>query len=470
MIPLRFWELTGLQDRLLFTTDTGNSFLSSRSFLERYISDELRRPESTFFHSFGAGQGDFSDLQGINYIYELAQRHAFRHEPDYFILVPTLRCNLSCSYCQVSRANVNSAGFDWTDEVTEATINYIIQNSAADIKLEFQGGEPTLRLDLVAHVLDELESTKNSVEAVICTNLSEISTDLLTLLDRGNVFISTSIDGSLTRQARQRTGSESEAQSFFDNVDMLIERYGVEKVSALPTIDPDSPPPYEELYENFVGRGLNSIFLRPINFQGFARRRHAASRSRKEEWATYYRGFVHYLIERGAETNYAPHEFYFTQVLRRIFRGGENGHVDLRNPSIMGIDYLLIDYDGRFFPSDEARMLDRIGEIDLSFGDVITGIDHEKRITLNETAFNDEDPDCIHCAFQPYCGSDMVDTVSRYGRVDIPRGETSFCQDQLQIFDFVFSMLANPTDKQRVALARWLELPEVPRNFLEVLS
>ena len=34
----------------------------------------------------------------------------------YLILIPTLRCNLSCSYCQVSRAPEKAKGFDWSDE------------------------------------------------------------------------------------------------------------------------------------------------------------------------------------------------------------------------------------------------------------------------------------------------------------------------------------------------------------------
>ena len=57
---------------------------------------------------------------------EKAQEAARRAEVDcldYLILVPTLRCNLSCSYCQVSRAPVDQPGFDWSEE----TLGHVIR-------------------------------------------------------------------------------------------------------------------------------------------------------------------------------------------------------------------------------------------------------------------------------------------------------------------------------------------------------
>ena len=39
--------------------------------------------------------------------------HPSSRSISYLILIPTLRCNLACSYCQVSRAPENADGFDW---------------------------------------------------------------------------------------------------------------------------------------------------------------------------------------------------------------------------------------------------------------------------------------------------------------------------------------------------------------------
>src|SRR3546814_11176144 len=69
------------------------------------------------------------------------------------ILVPTLRCNLSCSYCQVSRVNADRSGFDWSEDTLAAVLACLDRLDTDRIKIEFPGGEPTLRLDLIAAVI-----------------------------------------------------------------------------------------------------------------------------------------------------------------------------------------------------------------------------------------------------------------------------------------------------------------------------
>lgn len=468
MIPLRFVEIGADESRLLFVADTGRSFFGTPSFLDRYVRRALTPVDSAFLDTQGLNFVD-GDLAHTNYLYQLNQRLSVRRQADYFILVLTLRCNLACSYCQVARADLDARGFDWNNDIAERAIDFIAANSPKRVKIEFQGGEPTLRLDLVKSVLAALEGRGKEVEAVICTNLMEFSSEFERLIARDNVFLSTSIDGSTLRQTAQRTHSEESAARFFSNVERILSAFGPGKLSALPTIDPENPPSYQELYDAFAGRGLRSIFLRPINFHGFARKRHGASRERRQRWSAYYRGFIRFLIEIGKASNYAVSEFYFTQCLRRIFSRSANGHVDLRNPSILGVDYFVINYDGKLFPTDEARMLDRIGEIDLSIGDIWNGVDFARRDALNQTAFNDEDPDCIHCAFQPFCGGDVVDAVSRHGRAELPRFETAFCQNQLDVFDLIFSLLADESSETRAALSAWLGLAEPVDRFLDQL-
>ena len=47
-----------------------------------------------------------------SYVFE--RRRYVPNVLDYIILVPTLRCNLACSYCQVSRASIAAKGYDWS--------------------------------------------------------------------------------------------------------------------------------------------------------------------------------------------------------------------------------------------------------------------------------------------------------------------------------------------------------------------
>ncbi|WP_366930676.1 hypothetical protein [Mesorhizobium sp.] len=143
-------------------------------------------------------------------------------------------------------------------------------------------------------------------------------------------------------------------------------------------------------------------------------------------------------------------------MLESALRFGADSHVDIRNPNFFASDYVVIDHDGRLYPTDEARMLSRIGQIDLSIGDVGRGIDRAKVGVLNSGAFNNFDPDCIHCVYQPFCGTDVIDDISRYGRIDVPRPDTWFCGRHLSLFDKVFEVLYRKDEPARASVAAWL--------------
>src|SRR3546814_20149246 len=74
-----------------------------------------------------------------------------------------------------------------------------------------------------------------------------------------------------------------------------------------------------------------------------------------------------------ADRAHVLEESYLSICLRRIFQPGRDRHVDLRNPNPMGIDYIVVDYDGIVYPTDEARMLARSGVVDLAIGHFATG-------------------------------------------------------------------------------------------------
>lgn len=391
------------------------------------------------------------------------RRQAKPKQLDYLILVPTLRCNLACEYCQVSRASLDSSGYDWSEKTLTAVQAIISRLEAPSVKIEFQGGEPSLRIDLIEEII---ASVPAHIEArfVICSNLERIDDDFLALLDRENVSLSTSLDGPEVVHQRQRAVGQKLPSRFWENLRLVLERYEPDKVSALPTIDPFNPPDPDELINAYCEFGFSEIYLRPINFHGFARKAHAASRNSTGNWLAYHERVLRRMIERNFECRETVlSETYFTLILNRIFRPGYDRHVDLRNPNPFGIDYIVIDYDGKVYPTDEARMLSRARVIDLAIGDVWDGWDSETRASLNAASTNLGDPACDQCAYQPFCGRDIVDDISRYGTIDVPRYDTDFCQKHMQLFDLAFELIYSDDPAARYSLARWLGLPgELP--------
>ncbi|MBW8639995.1 His-Xaa-Ser system radical SAM maturase HxsB [Hoeflea sp. WL0058] len=387
-------------------------------------------------------------------MYRRQRRRYVEDNISYVVLVPTLRCNLACSYCQVARVGENVRGFDWTDEVAQQVFVFLSGLTAQDIKIEFQGGEPLLALRRLHEVRNFCRGLFTRRAFVVCTNLQHVDQQAWEFLEASDTTISTSLDGSLALHKKQRTKSNENTDVFLANLNTALDRFGPAKVSALPTLDIEDLPEPEQLISFYQRFGFNSIYLRPVAHYGFARKRHTA-RTIASHWNCFRRKFMEQLIAYNYEHNTTFEEFYFTHCLRRVLQPGTNNHIDLRSPNMIGHDHILIDYDGRIYPTDEARMLTRTGQIDLSIGNVFDGIDEEKRTLLNMYVDNENDPVCSSCRHQPFCGRDVIDDLARYGTIDIERNKTEFCHRHMDLFDHVLELLDDPSPAARHSLAIW---------------
>lgn len=148
--PLQFRKLD--EDDILFSDDAGAFFRSSEAFLDRYANNQLTDHDNTFLKRGGHGFVAIGDPAFVGFASRWTQRINPVTSLGYIILVPTLRCNLMCDYCQVSRAAETAKGFDWDDAKLAQVIELLDRQSVTEIKIEFQGGEPLLRLDLLEAV------------------------------------------------------------------------------------------------------------------------------------------------------------------------------------------------------------------------------------------------------------------------------------------------------------------------------
>jgi His-Xaa-Ser system radical SAM maturase HxsB len=460
--PLRFREFEN--GRFVLANDAGGFFTSDEDFISRYAAGRLTADDRAFLHREGHAFNEIGDLNFTGFAYRWTARQNARRKLAYLILVPTLRCNLSCTYCQVSRAAETARGYDWTDGVLADVLRFIDGLDADDVKIEFQGGEPLLRVDLLEAVRSFCREKFREARFTVCTNLQNVGSRELAFLEDEDTWTSTSIDGPLAVHDHQRTQHKARAAEFFRNLEALLRRVGVGRVSALPTVDIFNPPDFDELIDTYEGFGFRSIYLRPVNYQGFARRIPPRG-DEAGRWNALHAAFLDHLIDRNSRTGRVVEEFYFSYCLRRVLQAGHDSHVDLRNPALLGTDYVVVDFDGRLYPTDEARMLARIGQVDLSIGSVAEGINAKRVALLNANATNSFDPDCIHCPYQPFCGSDPIDDLSRYGRVDRSRAGTWFCDRQLALFDRVMRLIYSRDEKELFSLRHWVGLNAWPATL-----
>ena len=399
-----------------------------------------KRIEDTTLLSNGLAfemQGDVYDLA---HNYHIARRSFIPNQLNYFIIIPTLRCNLSCTYCQVSRANESATGFDWNDDQFDQFLSFFDNHSGPRPKLEIQGGEPTLIFSKLKGFLRKLYALRPETEVVLCTNLQNLPENFFDDVISLKLQISSSLDGNFETHNANRNQNHESTKIFFDNIKECLKVLGKDRVSFLSTISDfdhthDTLKAYEELE-------LEEIYLRPVNYQGFARKKHKNSKANSEDWFSSYISSLDAIFQSNEANEYKLKETNFSLHAKRIFSNSFNSHVDFRNPNPVARDYIVVNYDGAFFPSDEARMLHRIGLIDLSIGNLNSGLDEEKITYLNQQARLEHYSDCNACAYKPFCGIDIVDLISKHGTVDVKMSETDHCKSHILLFDYIFSKLA----------------------------
>lgn len=439
LAPFRFREVAG---STLITNETGQFHLYDRKIIERLfdksISDEevrALRDQSVLI----APEEEWKYFSLLSQIKKNVARESARL--NYLIVIPTLRCDLSCSYCQVSRADINAKGYDWDSETIERFRSFLAKHGSNGMKIEFQGGEPSLRPDLIQTVVDIADELFENVEFVICTNLTNITEEFGKVISNEKISLSTSIDGPKSSMTLNRTSSDVISDNVLDNVKKIIKEFGHSKISALPTITEDQIDAPEKLIDHYRDIGFNTIFLRPVNYQGFARKSFKELSHAINRWNGFYSAAMQYILELSKSTYFE--EFYTGELVRKIFADKSSGFVDYKSPAKYAQNYCVIDFDGKIYPTDESRMLSRTRQVDLCIGDLETGLNKEKIDDLNQSAIHHVHEDCIHCAYMPFCGIDIIDDMSRYARFDLPKNSTWFCNRHIFLFDFIFEKVIN---------------------------
>jgi His-Xaa-Ser system radical SAM maturase HxsB len=462
LLPLRYRDM---DDEVIITSEGGDFGFFSPSIIPRIIDDELNIQERDRLSAMRIIAPNEDDWRVKSLALQSRRKYSRKNRSiSYLMVVPTLRCNLACSYCQVSRAPEDAKGFDWDETHLTALDQFIAEHGADKIKIEFQGGEVSLRPDMISAVEEIANRHCSEIEMVACTNLVDISPEFEKFFGRENFYISTSLDGDIEAMSANRTHSMEAAKSNFKNIQYVIDRYGIDKISFLPTITEQTKNDPEALIDLYASLGASGIFLRPVNHMGFARKRHQEA---KDEFGAWKEFFIQALehIKTLNQTQYFE-EVYVADLVRKIFAGDLGAFIDFRSPSAFLRDMAVIDFDGTIYPSDEARMLTRTRHVDLSVGTLFEGLDEEKIATLNSVALNETHPDCIHCAYMPYCGVDPIDDLSRYNRVDLPKIETWFCNKQLFFFDWIFEKIRSKDADWVQIFSRWAHrTAAAPKNL-----
>jgi len=347
-------------------------------------------------------------------------------------------------------------------ETATLATEWAFRSPAKELKIEFQGGEPTLNWPTIVHVVRDAtsraEAEGRTVDFVIATNLSAIDDEMLAFCKDHRIHLSTSLDGpaDLHNANRPRPGRDS-YERFRGNLDRARAALGHDQVSALMTTTPPSLTRPKEIIDEYVALGFDSVFLRPISPYGFATRASLDKAYNASTFLKFYKEGLEHIVElnrRGVPMV----ETYAQILLRKILTPFPVGYVDLQSPAGAAVGVLVYNYDGDVYASDESRMLAEMGDWSFRLGnlahDTYREVMSSSRVrALVEYSCLETMPGCSECAFAPYCGADPIFNWATQADAVGHRPTSEFCRRQMGIFEYLFDRLRSDPFVRRLFLA-----------------
>lgn len=448
---------------VLWTNDLGEYLLLDDDASSKLDTDSLTPQHPRYYDVEARGMlSQDGPVGGLADAVRRTRKSFLMEGPSLHIFVVTLRCDHSCQYCQVSRASVDASGFDMKREDAELALNRVFESDAPALTIEFQGGEPALRFDLVREIVALAEfhpaRADRPVHFSMATTLQLLTDDDLAFCRDHAIHLSTSIDGPALLHSTQRpTPGGNSWKRTIDALSRSRDIVGVDGVAALPTITRAALSQPEAIVDTYVEFGFRSIFLRPLAPYGFAKKTQRTLGYSTAEFMLFYEAALRHMLNLN-KRGIAIEETTAAIMLRHILTPFHSGYMDLRSPSGAGLGTLVYNYDGRVFPSDEARMAAETGDQRFALGSVADNLDTLLRSDamkwLARGAIAEKQSHCSECAFVPYCGADPVHHAIVQGEPDAPRHGSSFCEKNMALFHLLFAKLAerNP-DTMRFFLA-----------------
>jgi len=476
LLPFRFERFNDAE--YFLTNDVGEFLFLQNSDFKDFVGGRLDAASDTFYNLKSKQMATDTDVAPV--VEMLATK--FRTKKSILndftslqMVVPTLRCNSNCIYCQVSKKEVDDRGYNMSKETAKNVVKTIFASPSPAIKIEFQGGEPLTNFEMVQYIMEEAEwqnlFKKKHLEFVICTNISLITPEILKYLKKHKCYISTSLDGPCDLHNTNRPLQDIEFnhkifkgkynhEIFEEKLAMCREALGKDSVSALMTTTCYSLGRFKEIVDEYVRLGFNSIFLRSLNPYGFAKRDQHKIAYPVSAFIDNYKEALDYIIDLNLQGKFIV-EGFAELLLTRILTPFATGFVDLQSPAGVGISGVIYDYNGNVYVSDEARMMASVNNQYFKMGNVNENtfqemFNGEFLHSVIENSCTECLPACAECAYQPFCGADPVRNFSEQGDIVGHRPTSDMCLKTKAIIKYLLELIKRDDPKINNVFWSWI--------------
>lgn len=399
---------------------------------------------------------------------QAARRATVADAPSLHIIVPTLQCAHTCQYCQVSRSLADDGHAMTVDDI-EAACDSVFNSPARTLTVEFQGGDPLLRFDLLHRAISRIAARNQqecrSIRFVVASTLHQLTEDMCGFFKEHAVFLSTSIDGPAQLHNRNRPlPTRDSYERTVEGIKLAREKLGAASVSALMTATLASLRYPKEIVDTYIELGLDEIFLRPLNLYGFAKKNGGLGYS-VPEFMAFYQAAIDRVVSRNFD-GVPLREFYASIILNKLISPFDLGYVDLQSPTGSGRSVLVYNYDGFVYPSDEARMLAEAGDTSFRLGRIGTPLreikDTRVMQDLQRAGSVETHEACKTCAYNVFCAPNPVDAHAQYGSMFVDPAVTHHSVRHKALFDFWLMRLGRASGAELDLYHRWAQPASQP--------
>lgn len=467
LLPMRFRRLPWDARRVFVSSLAGDWMIVSGDLLQQVVARALPsddpRLDDLEAHHLLVRDPQRSTLAPLLSQYR-TRKSFLRGGPALHIVVVSLRCHHSCGYCQVSRQPATHDRFDMSGPVSEQLLDRLFEWPAPILTIEFQGGEPLLHFDRIRTLVERIQARniteRRQLRFVVTSTLHDLTDAQLSFMSDHGVRLSTSLDGPqwLHDANRPRPGGGSHARTVA-GIERARGVLGEDAVSALTTLTRRSLEAPTAIVEEYRRLGLRTIALRPLSPYGFARRTADRIGYGIDAYLAFYRSALDRVIEAN-HAGFPMEEVHASLLLSQLLSPLPHGYVDLRSPTGAGFGAVVYDYDGRVYPSDEARMLAAMGDDRFVLGHVGETVSEwmasPAMAEIMQAGVAESIPKCTDCAYLPLCGSDPIDHYARQGDAVGHRPTSDFCQKHMGLLDLLLERWETANQADRHVLEGWV--------------
>ncbi len=447
-------------DHILITTDTGSWVVLSKREYDLLRSMNVDNDKNLY--SILEEKGIIITKNNYQKIISMTKTRLFHlfNGITLHVVVPTLRCNLKCVYCQAKSKPFNKIEYDMSEETAKRVVDFIFQSPSKFYTIEFQGGEPTANFDIIKFIVEYTKEKngspypkngwffgKKAITFRIVTNLTLMDDEKFEFIKENQIEITTSLDGPKELHNRNRPNES------YDKVVRWIKKMRNYKFfsGAIATITRESLKYPKEIVDEYVSLGMNKIKLRHLNVAGMAADRWEKIGYTWEKYIEFWKKYINYLFELNKDKTIVDVDA--SLIAKRILFLKPPLNTCIGAPCGAGITQVAYDQNGNIFICDEARGNEtfKIGNVMQNYKDVFTSQDVLQFIGNSSmvTTLADASP------WHPYVSPCMVSTYGQTGTL-VPKLSTDFVWNiRSSQTKFIFEKIIFDKEKRNI-LTKWV--------------